>query len=113
MSNHLADGFFDDALHRPAPARVKPSYSVPTGIDQNDRQTVRGLDGKQQTGSGSDQAISNELFHRGRVNTVNDIRMNLPQCDQRPNGSTTFAGPLSLTRYRPQRAKKSSTVALH
>ena len=52
-----AHGLARDAPDRPAPAGVGSGHRSPHGVDQQDRQTVRGLDAEQQPRRGRDGGV--------------------------------------------------------
>jgi hypothetical protein len=81
---HLSYALLDNALHRPAPSRVKNADSVALRVDQNHRQAVRGLNRKQQMWSCRYQAVPGQRLSGNRVNTTNDVGMNLPHSHERP-----------------------------
>src|ERR1700722_11444660 len=91
---HLSYTFFDDSFHGAAPARVKHAHGAAFGVDENDGETIRGLNGEQQAGSGSDQAVAGERrvwvgCDLGRVDVMqvdvtNDVGVNLAEGDEFP-----------------------------
>ena len=98
---HLSHSLFDDAFRRASPTRMKHADGAALGINENDGETIGGLNAEQQTRRCRDQAIAGKLRFRLRVDESDDVRMNLPQRDQRPRLCP-----------RTKLAQKSSAVAL-
>ena len=84
MFPHLADTFLDDALDRAAPPGVKNADSPPFPIRQNDGKAIGGLHGHEQSRSVRDNSVSGQRLFRHAVDAMDQIRMNLPQRNQRP-----------------------------
>ena len=59
VAPHLSHSFFNDALDRAPPARMKHSDSFLLCIYENHRQAIGSLDGEQNAGHARDEAISN------------------------------------------------------
>ncbi len=73
--------FLDDSFDGAAPAGMEDSDGTALGVHEHDRKAVSGLDGEQESGSIGDQAVAGELFLGRFRDTVNEIGMNLAQCD--------------------------------
>jgi hypothetical protein len=56
-------------------------------VYQQHRKTVSSLDGQHQTWSGGQDAISAEKVLRRAINSMDYIRVNLPQARKRPHGA--------------------------
>ena len=54
------------------------------GVDQNDRQAISCLDGKNNAGHAGDEAIPDQWFSRLRFDAVNEIGMNLAEGNEWP-----------------------------
>ncbi len=98
---HLAYSLHDNPLQRAAPSRVKHPHGTPLGVHQNHRQAICGLDREQKAGSCREQSIARQGIVAGGVNAVgvnavNDIRMNLTQCDDGPQSRVAVAPAFPL-----------------
>ena len=76
---HLADGFDDDALERAAPSGVNCCDGALLRIDEENRDTVGGLDGKQKAGAVGDGSVSAARFGGRGVEKMDDVGMDLFQ----------------------------------
>ena len=84
MFPHLANTFFDNALDRAAPPGMKNADRPLLPIRQNDGKAIGGLHGREQSRSVGDDSVSGQRLGRHAVEAVDQIRMNLPQPNQRP-----------------------------
>ncbi len=84
LAAHFAHPLFDDTSQCPAPTGVKHADSTAFRVNEDDGQTVGGLNGEQQIGRGGDQAIA----HKGRVgrryDEVDQIGVDLAKRNQGP-----------------------------
>lgn len=76
---YLADGFGDDASQRAAPARMNHSDRAIFGIDEKNRDAIRGLNSKEQARTIRDGGVSAARLGRRRFKELNDVRVNLLQ----------------------------------
>src|SRR5208337_3032926 len=84
MFPHLADTLLDDALDRAAPAGVKNAGSPPFPIHKNDGKAIGSLHRQEQSRRVRDQAVASQRLVRHAINSMDQIRMNLPQRNERP-----------------------------
>src|ERR1700693_2900830 len=104
VAPHFSHALFNNALDRSPPTGVEDSYRSALNIHQHDRQTIRSPDTQQHPRSLRQQTIACELFVRRLTHAMNQIRVDLPQRDQRPRLPTLHESKL---------AEKSSAVALY
>src|SRR6267378_4434879 len=76
---HLADGFDDDALERAAPSGVNCCDGALFRIDEENRDTVGGLDGKEKAGAVGNGGVSAARFGGCGVEKMDDVGMDLFQ----------------------------------
>jgi hypothetical protein len=81
---HFAHAFFHDTFHRPPPARMEDSHRTALCVYKYDRQAVRGQNCEQETWGLCDQTVARKTHLRGFRNAMNEIRVNLAECNQRP-----------------------------
>ena len=79
MHLHLADGFDDDAPERAAPAGVNGGDGALFRIDEENRDTVGGLDAKEKAGAVGGGGIASARFAECGVETVDNVGMDLSQ----------------------------------
>ncbi len=79
---HLADGFCDDALKRASPAGMNGGDGAPFGIDEENRNTVGGLDAQEEAGAVGGGGVAAAGFGGGGVEKMDDVRMDLLESDQ-------------------------------
>ena len=84
ISLHLANTLFDDSFYCATPTRVKNPDCVLSLIDENDGDTIRGLDREQQVGSCGDEAVANQMMLGNGFDPVDEIGVYLAQGDERP-----------------------------
>src|SRR3954462_9363189 len=108
-SPFLAHSFLHDALHSPAPTGVKNSNRMPLRIYQDNRQAIGSLNREQQSGSAGYESIPSKVLRRNAIDAVNDVRMNLPRSNQRPERRLLPA----LLRHRTKLREKSSPIPLN
>lgn len=77
VAAHLAYTFLDDAFDGAPPTGMKDSDSEVLWVDEDNRETIGGLDGEKQSGGGRDEAVTHKLSARFGVDEVNDIGVNL------------------------------------
>jgi hypothetical protein len=74
---HLPDGFDDDALEGAAPAGMDSSDSAFFGVDEENRDAVRGLHAEKETGTVGDGTISMTRLSRGGVEEMDYVGVDL------------------------------------
>ncbi len=79
----FADGFFEDTGERTAPARMDGGDGAFFGIDEEDRDTVGGLDSEQETGSFCERGVTLAGLARGRFEGPDDSGVDLFEDDER------------------------------
>ena len=110
---HLADTLFDDAFHCAAPSGMKHADGAVFGINQHHGQAVGSLNCEEESGSCGDQAVSGEEFAGNRIDTVNDVGMDLAKRDQRPERPSSVARTAPLAGDRAELAEKRNPVAFN
>jgi len=104
LATHFSHSFFEDPLDRASPSRMKGSNRTVLDVDEDHRQTIRRLNGKQNFRRRRDQAVAAQLTSRKRSKMMNHIGVNLSQRDQGPQPPASRGADFF---------KKSSPVALH
>ena len=84
LRGNLAHTFFNDPFYRPPPARMDDTHRMGLLVDKNDGQAIRRLDRKQNSWRASNQPVANQRMFWHLVHTMNQIGVNLPQRDERP-----------------------------
>jgi hypothetical protein len=77
---HSTEGFYNDALERPAPSSMNGGNRALFRIDKKNRDAVRGLDSQKQGWTMGRGGITATRLCRRRLDHLNDIRMDLFQC---------------------------------
>jgi hypothetical protein len=86
---HFSSPFFGNTFDSPTPPCVENTHSFVLYIHENYRKAVSSLDAKQKSRNIGDEPIADEWFSGNIRNAVYQIRMDLTQCDQRPEFLTT------------------------
>jgi len=100
MPSHLADAFLDDTFYRSSPSRMKHSHRASFSVHQDHWQTIRRLNRQRNPGRLRDQPISNQMVLRYASHAMNQIRMHLPECDDRPRNTLRRSSQL-FEKHRP------------
>jgi hypothetical protein len=79
---HLADGFFGNAGEGAAPAGVDGGYGALFGIDEEDRDTVGGLDAEQEAGTVGGGGVTLAWFLRGSFDEMDNVGVDLFEGDE-------------------------------
>jgi len=74
---HLADGFCDDALKRPSPTGMNGGDGSLFGVDEENRDTVGGLDAQKEAGAIGGGGVAAAGFGGYSIEQVDDIGMDL------------------------------------
>lgn len=112
ITEHLTHALFYDAFHGAAPSGVKHARGVSPRIHQNYGKAVRSLDSQKDAWSCGNQPIAGNGVAGNGLDAVDDVGMDLAQCDQGPRFELVT---LSL-RYlgaSAQCTQESSAIALH
>jgi hypothetical protein len=80
---HFSDGFCDDALQSASPARVDGGYSSFSGIDEENRNTVGGLDAEKKSRLVCDRCVTTAGVSRSGIEHVDEVGVKLFQGDER------------------------------
>ena len=79
---HAANGFRGDSAQRSAPAGMNCGDDTIFGVGEKDRNAIGGLSGKKQAGRAGNGCITLQNFGGRGIEDVNDVGMNLFQCDE-------------------------------
>src|SRR5260370_826651 len=79
---HLADGFYDDALEGAAPAGMYGGDGPPFRVDEENGDTVGGLDAEEESGAVGGGGVAAAGFRGCSVEKMDDVRMDLLERDK-------------------------------
>ncbi len=84
---HFADAFLDHPGDSPAPACMECTDGTALHVGDQNRNTIGGLDGQQQTRGIGNQPVARKWLTRSSVNLMHERRMDLLELHQRPGTS--------------------------